>query len=76
MLIKMRTHYAGPDGVCASGNIIALPDAEANNLIKIGYAVSAEPPRPPGRPKILKKELAKKKYEKATSKKAEKATEV
>jgi len=34
----MRTTYASPTGNCKAGDTIDLPDAEAQKLLKAGYA--------------------------------------
>jgi|GEM_PF-3996252 len=47
MLIKMLSHYAGPNGTCPAGGIIDIPSrVEAYGLIEGGYAeqVESEPP--------------------------------
>ncbi|MFA5423835.1 MAG: hypothetical protein WC374_08265 [Phycisphaerae bacterium] len=38
MIVRMRTTYASPTGNCKAGDTIDLPDAEAQKLLKAGYA--------------------------------------
>lgn len=38
MLVKLKDRYAGPRGNFGAGEVIDLPDFEANNLVFWGYA--------------------------------------
>jgi len=42
MKVQLKTLMAGPNGVIAAGQVVELPEAEAQALIAGGYAVSAE----------------------------------
>lgn len=46
MLVKMRTQYAGPNGTCSPDKVIDLDQAEAQELVKGGYAVPFDPNNP------------------------------
>lgn len=46
MKIRMKSISAGPDGVFGIGALRELPDAEAAELVKGGYAEAAEPSVP------------------------------
>lgn len=47
MLVKMRTHYAGPFGTASAGTVIEVDDAEAWRLIAGRYADSLDGALPP-----------------------------
>ena len=42
MKVQLKTLMAGPNGVIAAGQVVELPEAEAQALTAGGYAVSAE----------------------------------
>jgi hypothetical protein len=42
MKMQMKTLMAGPNGVIKAGQVVELPEAEAQALIDGGYAISAE----------------------------------
>lgn len=45
-MIRLKTIYAGANGVCQPGQTITLSDAEEKSLIAGGYAEPAEPGAP------------------------------
>jgi hypothetical protein len=73
MIIKMLTRYAGPLGNKEPGQLVELPDKEAEQLIKEGYAVKIEEKAKPvdNKPEVDNKPKKGEK-EKATNKEAEK----
>ena len=47
MQVKMRTGYASPAGTCGPGQVIDVPDEEAEALINGGYAEAVGGCTPP-----------------------------
>jgi len=51
MRVRMRTTMAGPERTVIAGKVADLPDAEARDLIKGGYAEAVGKAAAPERPK-------------------------
>lgn len=54
MRVKLRTLMANPNGVFLPNAIVDLPNGEAEELVKGGYAEAVEPP--PKKPRKKKGE--------------------
>jgi len=46
MRIRMITLACGPNGNWNPGQVVEVPDAEGQQLVKGGYAVALNPPKP------------------------------